>query len=171
MTIRLAQYHDAGNLTVLSIQVWLHTYAQDGVKTSYSNYLLEHFTKENFAAVIQGPNQDIWIYETDTALQGFMIMKHTSPCPERPDCITEIDSFYVQDQATRMGIGSALLRQAVSSCKDKGIYQVWLSVHHENEIALNFYNKHNFADIGSMMFELEDGCHKNNVLLKTIPQA
>ncbi|MFD2207759.1 GNAT family N-acetyltransferase [Kiloniella antarctica] len=169
--IRRARPDDVRNLTVLSIHVWLHTYAKVGIIPAYSNYILQHFTEEKFLEAISNSDQEIWIYETNSALQGFLIMKKTSPCPQRLNCMTEIDNFYVHSNITRNGIGTALLNQAVKSCREKSISQVWLSVHHENSIAINFYNKHDFNNIGSLMFELEDGEYKNNILLKDLTSA
>ncbi len=166
--IRIAQPSDARNLSVLSIHVWLQTYAKTGIISAYSDYLLQHFTENNFLDAISNSDQEIWIYETNSALQGFLVVKKMSPCPEQESCLTEIDSFYVYSHVARKGIGTALLNQVFKSCGEKGIPQVWLSVHHENNIALNFYTKHNFKNIGSLMFELEGGQHKNNVLFKDL---
>ncbi|MEH6632794.1 MAG: N-acetyltransferase [Halopseudomonas aestusnigri] len=166
--IRTAQQSDVRNLSVLSIHVWLHTYAKTGIISAYSDYLRQHFTENNFMDAISNPDQEIWIYETNSALQGFLVIKKMSPCPEQESCLTEIDSFYVHSRVARKGIGTALLNQAFKSCEEKGISQVWLSVHHENNVALNFYNKHSFKNIGSLMFELKDGQHKNNVLFKDL---
>lgn len=51
----LAGPTDAANLAALSIEVWLHTYARDGIRQAFSDYVLREFTAERFAAHIADP--------------------------------------------------------------------------------------------------------------------
>lgn len=43
--IRVARKQDAINLAVLSMQVWLETYAQEGIRSEYSHHVLNTFTE------------------------------------------------------------------------------------------------------------------------------
>jgi hypothetical protein len=44
MLIRQGQHRDAVNLSALAIQVWLHTYATEGISSLISHYVLSEFT-------------------------------------------------------------------------------------------------------------------------------
>ena len=168
MAIRLARLSDANNLAALSIHVWLHTYAKDGVRASFSNYVLQEFTAGKFEAALADLNNPIWIFEKNNSLVAYLKLLTESPCPDYPDCSTEIEALYVHSHFTNQGVGSALLQSALHSCREKEFSHVWLSVNHENQLAIKFYQKHLFTKIGSIMFELDDDCHENFVLLKSI---
>ena len=104
MAIRPARKSDAKNLVALSIYVWLHTYAKDGVRASYSKYILQAFTPEKFEAALSDPDQQIWVWEENKSLVAYLGLSTDSPCPDFPGCNVEIVTLYVHQ-----GVGSALL--------------------------------------------------------------
>ena len=55
--IRSGRPGDARRLAVLATQVWLHTYATDGVTDEISQYVLSEFTVERFLAFWVSPQQ------------------------------------------------------------------------------------------------------------------
>lgn len=55
--IRSGRPGDARRLAVLATQVWLHTYATDGVTDEISAYVLSEFTVERFLAFWVSPQQ------------------------------------------------------------------------------------------------------------------
>jgi ribosomal protein S18 acetylase RimI-like enzyme len=168
VSIRLARQSDAGNLAALSTYVWLHSYANDGVRASYSKYIFEAFAPEKFEAAISDPGQQIWIWEEKKSLVAYLKLSTDSPCSDFPGCNAEISTLYVHPHFAGQGIGSALLKSSRDYCRECGFAHVWLSVHRENRQACNFYRKHHFSKIGSIMFELDDGSHENFVFLNSI---
>ncbi len=50
--IRKAKLEDACNIVMLKIQVWLHTYATDGIEPEYAEYLNAEITKKKTEAII-----------------------------------------------------------------------------------------------------------------------
>jgi hypothetical protein len=55
ISFRMACLADVQNLAALTIQVWLHTYAKDGVHHDISAYVLIEFTPKKFAALNNNP--------------------------------------------------------------------------------------------------------------------
>jgi hypothetical protein len=53
INLRLANLDDATNLVVLKQQVWVSTYAIEGIQKEYSVYLLDIFTLENEKAILE----------------------------------------------------------------------------------------------------------------------
>ena len=63
--IRRATPTDAANLAALSIEVWLDTYATDGIRHEISSYVLSEFTEENMLEAIADPNSVVLIAEKE----------------------------------------------------------------------------------------------------------
>ena len=53
--IRHAELADAPRLAVLAAQVWMHTYATQGVSAVIADYVLAELTPQAFAAKLSDP--------------------------------------------------------------------------------------------------------------------
>ena len=51
--IRKAVKEDCINLAVLSLEVWLDTYAIEGIRTEYSSYVITNFTEVSFLNILR----------------------------------------------------------------------------------------------------------------------
>lgn len=161
--MRRATVDDAANLAALSIQVWLHTYATQGIRRELSNYVLTELTEVALASALADPAERFTLYEGDGHLLGFIRLKTGSVCPTDPDCTTEIVTLYVQSHFVGQGIGADLLRHTLSGCETDA---VWLTVYHGNTRAISFYKREGFTSIGSTWFELGTEKHENIIMQK-----
>ncbi len=165
LLIRKAKNEDALNLAALSIQVWLHTYATEGIRNSLSEYVFTEYTKERFEGIIADSNRILLVAETDNHLVGFATVCLNSPCNDVPGVTTELATLYVQEHFHQMGIGTKLL----IACREQaqlrtGNPEFWLSVYFQNLRAIQFYKKHGFSKRGSFFFEFGGERHENYVL-------
>lgn len=74
-------------------------------------------------------------------------------------CSAVIDEIWVQPSARGAGLGSRLLRAAVSECKRRGIESIELRVTPaDQEIGVpDFYAKQGFRHVGRLIYEFGDG--------------
>ncbi len=70
MHIRPGQPEDAENLAALAIQVWLHTYATEGISSTISSYVLSEFTPKRFVALLSEPTSALFVAESQDNLLG-----------------------------------------------------------------------------------------------------
>ncbi|WP_026793266.1 GNAT family N-acetyltransferase [Pleomorphomonas oryzae] len=155
---------DAANLAALSIEVWLHTYARDGIRQAFSDYVLSEFTAAKFEAHLSSPSQTFVKCERGEHLLGYLRMNFAAVCPTVPELTTEIATLYVRARHARQGIGTALLAHASDICRRRGVMGVWLMVNHENAPAIRFYEAQQFQRNGSRTFELGAERHENFIL-------
>lgn len=164
-TIRLAQQSDAKNLAALAIQVWLHTYAVDGIRTVVSDYVFAEFTEEKFLQLIAAPDQCILVAEVNAYLVGYARLHFGAARSDVSHTSTELATLYVQEHFTRRQIGTALLaacaQQAQQQCGNPAF---WLKVNHQNTRAITFYKKGGYTQHGTFFFEIGDERHENFVL-------
>ena len=166
-TIRLAQAGDAKNLAALAIQVWLHTYAYNGISTLLSDYVFAEFTEEKFQQMIAAPDQCLLVAEINAHLVGYACLHFNATRSDVLHTSTELATLYVQEHFTRRQVGTTLLaaceQQAQQQC---GNPLFWLKVNHQNTRAITFYKKLGYAKYGTFFFALGEQRHENFVLAK-----
>jgi len=164
--IRAAEISDVNNLTVLKQQVWIATYAVEGIRTEFSTYVLSEFTSDKLLETILDKNKILLIAEIDNHLVGCVEVNLRCDCPvdlvqDQP----EIAVLYVLERYTGVGIGLKLLTEALSELKEKDFKAAWLTVYHKNERALKFYTKNNFRIVGITSFEMDGNQYENKVMM------
>lgn len=158
--IREANKTDSINLVALSMQVWLHTYALEGIRKEISSFVLKTFTENYFNQIINDPKYRILVFIKDHHLVGYIMVNLESLWQDSSNGY-EINKLYVQEHHQGTGIGRQLLSE--SAVKFGGTF--WLSTWVHNEKAINFYKHIGFKDIGHTYFELnKDERHKNRIL-------
>ncbi|MGJ7524155.1 N-acetyltransferase family protein [Variovorax sp. GB1P17] len=164
-TVRPAVASDAHTLAALAIQVWLSTYATEGVNDLLARYVLQEFTPSNFAALTEDANACLLVAEIDSYLVGYALVRFGAAQPLAPSAGAELCTLYVQEPFTGAGVGSALLREARASIRQRtGTGALWLLVNVKNRRACDFYEKHGFVEKGRTHFVLGEGRHENHVL-------
>lgn len=157
--IREADKDDCLNLAALSIQVWLHAYAKNGLRDVISSFVLDTFTVQHFMEIINNPKLTLLVYIKNEHLVGYVIANPHSIF-ENTNNGFEIDTLYVQEHFQGMGIGKKLLNririQFGEAC--------WVSTWSQNGPAIRFYKHLGFSDIGAIDFHLGDEAHENRVL-------
>ncbi len=157
--IREANKNDCINIAALSIQVWLHTYAIDGIRTEMSKYAICTFTEQYFSNLLSDNKYKILVYEKENHLLGYIIVNLESYF-ENDINRYEVEKLYVQEHFQGRGIGKKLLEEINIRFGSK----YWLSTWVYNKKAIEFYKHLGFEDIGKIYFELEGEKHENRVL-------
>ncbi|MEO6920865.1 MAG: N-acetyltransferase [Collimonas sp.] len=148
------------NLTALSIQVWLHTYATEGVSDDLAREVLSTFTPTYFHDLIVDPDYRLFVKVDGVNLLGYILLDLDSSCEEQNYGGVEVDTLYVQEHFHGRGIGRALLDHAMAQAGQR----LWLTAWAGNAQALGFYKAYGFVDIGITWHEFEDQKYENRIL-------
>ncbi len=159
--IRSAGKKDCMDLAVLSLHVWLHTYATKGIRSQISQYAIATFTEQHFSELLDQPSIDIRVFEQEGHLIGFVVVDLESRFKQSLDYGYEVVTLYVSPHFQGSGVGRKLLKEI------KGLHGLpyWLSTWVNNHEALNFYAKLGFNIVGELNFDLEGELHSNHVLV------
>ena len=171
LSIRPGRPGDAANLAALAIQVFLHTYATQGISSVLSAHALSEFTPEKFAASLGSETTQIFVAEEGAHLVGYARIGFGAVCSERSASTAELTTLYVQEHFTGQGVGSALLAQAETLVWQRTGQALWLTVNAQNARAIAFYTAHAYSKIGTAWFVLGGERHENHVLLAPQPPA
>lgn len=167
MIIRKVELGDVENLTVLKQQVWIATYAVEGIRTELSSYVLSVFTVANQRKLLLDNNVVLFVAEINSHIVGCVEVKLYSG-DAIAEGLPEITVLYVLERFCGRGVGQKLLETAFNLLREKGYTSTWLSVLHTNKKALKFYDKNGFKDIGKIYFEMDGNKYENRVLLCAI---
>lgn len=155
--IREAQKEDCINLAVLSLQVWLETYAIEGIRTEYSKYVISTFTEPYFLDLIKNPSYRLLVSETEEILQGFVLINLESHFEGEINGF-EVEKLYIHEKFKGKGLG----RQLLSEIEQRFGNRFWLYTWVENE-SNNFYKHLGFKNVGRLNFEFSNSLIENNV--------
>lgn len=163
--IRAARLSDVDRLTALALQVWLHTYATDGINGEIAQYVLSQLTVKQFSAQLRDPETSIFIAEHNEFLVGFSVVKFGASCPSSLSSTAELQTLYVQENFIGKGIGQLLLQGAETQARERSATGLWLTVNAQNARAIAFYARQGYTKAGTTYFVLGQGRHENHVLV------
>ena len=165
LQIRVGLQSDVGRLAVLASQVWLHTYATDGISDEIAQYVLSELTVEKFSASLSDPQSRLLVAECRESLVGFAVVKFGGTCPTGAASVAELQTLYVQEHFIGHGIGKSLLQAAEAEAREQSGSPLWLTVNAQNARAIAFYERQRYSKVGTAYFVLGQTRHENHVLI------
>ncbi|WP_194945130.1 GNAT family N-acetyltransferase [Limnohabitans sp. DM1] len=167
--IRSARHDDAARIAVLATQVWLHTYATEGISAGIADYTRSELTPDKYLAIQNDALAHIWVAERSAHLIGFAVLNMGVPCPTRASTLAELQTLYVQAHFVRQGVGRQLMSVAEKRAFDLAGMPLWLTVNAHNAQAIGFYMHQGYTKQGTTDFVLGDQRHENLVLIGRTP--
>jgi diamine N-acetyltransferase len=170
-TVRAGSLDDAPCLAVLAMQVFLDTYAPNGIRPDLAREALTVYSPEAFGARLREPDAAVDVVEREGHLVAFIDVApaDASPAPgiEGP----EVRRLYVQAPFKRQGIGRALLQRAERRLAARGAAVLWLTAYAGNAGALAFYPALGYADAGRRDHVFEGQRYENRIFVKKLAPA
>ncbi|WP_199873456.1 GNAT family N-acetyltransferase [Ideonella sp. A 288] len=171
--LRAATSADARCLAVLAQQVFLDTYATQGVRPPIADEALSAFAPDTLAALIGRTGTELIVAERDGHLLGFAqvslgVAQAMVPGGLPATAQAELDRLYVQERFTGQHLGTRLLAEAERRAAARGARVLWLTPWVHNARALAFYRRRGYVDHGATVFRLGDESHENRVLARVL---
>lgn len=167
--IREAIPEDALCIGVLGMQVFLDTYATEGIRSSIANEALQAFAPHVIAELIAQPGTALLVAETKGHLVGFAQIKlNANHSMIDTAGAAELQRLYIQERFTGCGLGHKLLQAAEQSAARDGAALLWATVWVGNERALGFYPRRGYAVLGSPTYTFQGETHGNRLFGKTL---
>lgn len=177
---RRATTDDATAIAALAIQVFLDTYATEGVRPDIAREALATYGPQAFAQRLAEPGRCFWLATCGTGLVGLAELSVGPPgqasthCPAvlpRPGGRSgaELVRLYVQPRHQGRGWGRALLQAAEHEARRQGQPQLWLTAWDGNTRARAFYSVLGYADVGGTTYGFEGQTWGNRVFCRPLP--
>ncbi|MFN0186191.1 MAG: GNAT family N-acetyltransferase [Aquabacterium sp.] len=168
-SLRQATMDDALCLSVLAMQVFLDTYATQGIRRAIAREVLAGYSEPVFARDLADPGTAVWVAEQDGHLIGFVQLRLRAAQADAPAGVqAELLHLYVQHRFTGRRVGARLLAQAEQVAAASGATVLWLTAWVHNLRALRFYARCGYQDCGLAHSVFEGESHENRVLARSI---
>lgn len=169
LNLRPAQDDHVACLATLGMQVFLDTYATQGISPVIAREALHTFSVAAWRSLIASTPHHITVAEVQGHLVGFsqfaMGARHGgAPDPEA----AELCRLYVQERFTGQGVGRALLHAAQAQAKLAGAQHLWLTAWVDNQRARQFYAAQGYQDQGPVTFSFEGAAYENRLFVKAL---
>ena len=171
---RVATPADALCVGVLATQVFLDTYATEGLRPDLAREALANYNPLVFEARIRDSSNHFVLAERAGHLVAFSECRRS---PEGPIASlsggVELVRLYVQRAAQRSGMGAQLLARAEAYAAGLGAPSLWLTAWVGNSNACAFYLAQGYEDVGATSHVFEEQSYENRIyckLLATSPQ-
>ena len=151
ITFRAARPDDALCLGVLSTQVFLDTYATQGIRRAVADEVLALHSVAAYEALLADAGVTILVAECAGHLIGSSRRSGTAratrrcPRPRRPNC----GACTCRSTSPAAAFGRDLLRQAEKAAAARGAEMLWLTAWEGNKRALQFYPRCGYEDLGA----------------------
>lgn len=169
LSLRLAVPADARSLGVLGTQVFLDTYAPQGIRPLIADEVLEHFSTDAIARLLAQPVTVFIVAESAGHLIGFAQLTRGAKPPhnEVTDAV-ELARLYVLERFTGRGVGQRLLRESERRAVSNHASMLWLTAWIGNARALAFYAAQGYAEAGKTFYDFQGELYENRLFAKTL---
>ena len=165
--LRLASPPDTITVAALSVQVFLDTYATEGIRPDLAYEAFSEYSAEAFTQRLGEANREFILAESGAGLLGYAeVLLSPLPAPAGQLSGAELVRLYVQPAAQHSGIGRALLDRAERAVLTAGIPSLWLTTWDGNPNARAFYARMGYADVGATTYSFQGNSYANRVFAK-----
>ena len=167
--LRPAGVGDALCIGVLGMQVFLETYAPDGIRPDLAREVLQTLSPDVTAAALALDDQRFIVAERDGHLLGFA---HWRPRAAhqgvRAQAPAELFRLYVLQRFAGGGLGTRLLRAAEAAAAAAGADTMWLTAWSGNARARAFYPRRGYADVGATTYVIDGIAYENRLFVRSL---
>lgn len=169
-TIRRATAADVPTLSELSAIAFTQAFGHLYAPADLARFLAGAYDQESYAALIADPTKALWVAERSGQVIGYGL---AGPCnlphPEVTEADGEIKRLYLLAGHQGSGVGSILLKTAMSWLLADGPRVLWLGVWSQNHGAQRLYNRHGFTKVGE--YEFPVGEHRDREFIFRRPRS
>jgi diamine N-acetyltransferase len=169
LLLRRAEAEDALCLSVLAMQVFLDTYATEGIRVEIAREVVSSYSEASFNQALQDEGTYIEVAEVNGHMVGFAQVIFGATHELAPaGSQAELLRLYVQEPFTGAKVGTQLLAAAERVAAAAGRSVLWLTPWVHNHRALAFYARRGYKDYGLTYFVFEGESHENRVFAKLL---
>jgi len=172
LSLRPAGLGEAACIGVLGTQVFLDTYAPQGIRPLLAYEVLEHFSTDVIARALAQSATRFIVAELAGHLVGFaQLTQGTKPPHADAADAVELERLYVLERFTARGIGKRLLCECERWAASQRAPMLWLTAWVGNGRALAFYAAQGYADAGKTFYDFQGELYENRLFAKTLRPA
>jgi ribosomal protein S18 acetylase RimI-like enzyme len=155
--IRRANVQDAILIADLSRRTFYDSFQAFNTPENMEKFMNEQFSRERLIGEFYDPRNTFLLACQGDEILGYTKLRESEADSDRPGPgALEIVRIYTTQDAIGRGIGSLLMKEALSVARKKKFSVIWLGVWEHNDRAIAFYKKWGFERYGQHIFMLGD---------------
>ena len=173
VSFRVASSSDALCVGVLATQVFLDTYATDGIRPSIAREVLEQASTNAVFTSLAAQGTRFIVSERAGHMLAFaeIALNSSHRLVQHSDNPAQLKRLYVQERFTGAGLGSALLARAEALAASEQATMLWLTAWVDNLRALAFYARRGYDDLGAATYTFQEESYENRVFARTLRRS
>lgn len=158
---------DALTIAALAVQVFLDTYATEGIRPDLAREAFTEYSAEAFASRLHEPARRFILAEQANGVVGFAELV-AIPLPATAGTVVgaQLVRLYIQPRFQRSGLGQRLLQAAELAASSLGLPALWLTAWEGNDRARRFYEAVGYENIGATTYTFQGNSYANRVFAK-----
>jgi len=169
IVVREACGADALCLHALATQVFLDTYATEGIREAIAREAQQELSVLAFRRQLEAPPVRVLLAEHKGFLVAFAsVTLGATHALVAKGPAAELSRLYVQPPFIRRGIGALLLRRVETLARTAGASTLWLTAWVGNARALAFYASQGYEERGSTDHEFENERFENRLFTRDL---
>jgi diamine N-acetyltransferase len=162
--IAVATIADINVISALSMEVWLDTYALDGVTKEFAAHVLDEYSPQSISEQLAKEQNRFLVCRNSKGVQGYVKLNLNAE-PLSPSCgRVELETLYVRRHHHRLGLGKSLFEAAIQIAGPAARAAIFLTVYQGNSNAIAFYKSQGMRIAGEWTFEFEGGSVPNLIM-------
>ena len=158
---------DAVTIAALAVQVFLDTYATEGVRPDLAREAFSEYSAEAFSTRLREPARSFILAEQAAGVVGFAeLVAVPQPAPTGAVVGAQLVRLYIQPRFQRAGNGQRLLQAAEVAAWSLGLSVLWLTAWEGNNRARRFYEAVGYQDVGAKTYSFQGNAYPNRVFAK-----
>ncbi len=169
LAVRPAEASDVPGLHALGTQIFLDTYATEGVRPALAQEAEDQFSTAAFLALLERPQTPVFVAERNGHLVAFaQLILGTAHALVGEVPSAELYRLYVQAPFQRRGVGRLLLDHAEALARARGLHTLWLTAWVGNTRARAFYRTQGYRELGSTTYGFGGDAFENRLYAKAL---
>jgi diamine N-acetyltransferase len=165
--LRPGKPDDSVTIAALAVQVFLDTYATEGVRSDLAREAFAEYSTEAFATRLREPGRRFILAEQAAGVVGFAEwVAGPRAAPAGAVIGAQLIRLYIQPRFQRAGYGQRLLQAAEAAASSLGLSVLWLTAWEGNNRARSFYEAVGYQDVGSTPYSFQGRAYPNCVFAK-----
>lgn len=167
--LRPGRASDAQTIAALATQVFLDTYATEGVRPDLAREAFTEYSVEAFSARLGEATRSFVVAESAGGLVGFAeVLASPLDAPAGGVRGAQLVRLYVQPRVQGSGLGRALIDAAERLAANRSLEALWLIAWEGNARAIAFYKRLEYTDVGADTYTFEGRTYGTRVLVKRL---
>lgn len=165
MQVRDATADDVVTVAKLGTAAFNDAYGGTAPEEDLQKHLQAYFSAESVALEIQDPTICYLVAMDGETCLGFLKLRDGEKPPlVKAKTALEIQQLYIGVDQQRKGVGYVLIEAASARANKNNVAGLWLSVWHDADWAVNFYEKCGFVALGTYPFWLGSTCFLDKLM-------